>query len=1030
MQNKNRKQMKMNILGVPRTTLTSPLAAGLAALGILLGGAKAQAQPVIANTYPDGKHLFESSSALSFNAQSSVGVASVSVALKVTTLTGVTYLLNLTSASGLTISGPATDESVSAPLSSNTLYSATIQVTDTANKTTIASVSFDTVSPSYVFEAEDWDYTSGAVTGLFIDNPQTNKYAGLASTSGVDYNNANPGSGNSNYRPQGMETEVAGDSPRLPYLGVGNTNVDYDVGFATGGGWANYTRHYPAGLYNVYARLADGNGNTTDAASMTVIASASGNGAFIGASPFTFSVKTTGWQNYAYYPLMDANNTLVQFTNDGTEATLQVHTDSGNYNANFYMFLPADTNASVASSVEFTNVYPDGLTQFQPSSNLTFTVISAVPISSGNVFVLLSGTNLLGQIANTLYTTANGLSVQGSDTNFNVSVPLASNTTYSAFIQTLDANDNPATLSLGFDTISPIYTWEAEDFDYSEGQYVDNPQTNAYYGTDGIFGFDCYSDPGSTNHGTPYRQPPGSGPETEGCGDIPRAAYTNTYPNNLNPLSGLPYQDYDCGFNDNNDWENYTRHYPSGTWNIYARGANGGGGSGSGGMELVTSGVGTSNQTVTNLGTFTYPSTGNWQSYVFTALKDSSGNLVSVTLGGSGPETLRTIAPSSGNMNFFMLMPADTTLPRITGLYPDGVGFFERTNAFSFTASSSLGIATSNIVVTVNGNNVAANLTFTGSADSWFVSYPLQNNNVYAITVSVTANGGASITTSTTFDTFSASYYTWESSDYDYTSNGVSGLYFDNPQIDKYNGLDAAPGIDEQEVTAGTPISEDLYRVDTNGDLLITTQPGSDLPRAQFGTNATWRINWFGFGDFANYTRHYPAGTYNVFARFTEGGGNSSATLWQVTNGVGTPTQSTKLLGMWTVPLVGWGAWTWEELTDTNGNPTTVTFDGSQTTLQLGSSLTADGQTINVGFFMLVPATPSGLTLTGSLSPGNISISFPTVTGKNYQVVYKNNLTDASWTTLGTPVAGNNAVQSVQYSTTGTPQRYYSVQIE
>jgi hypothetical protein len=381
-------------------------------------------------------------------------------------------------------------------------------------------------------------------------------------------------------------------------------------------------------------------------------------------------------------------------------------------------------------------------------------------------------------------------------------------------------------------------------------------------------------------------------------------------------------------------------------------------------------------------------------------------------------------------MNFFMLVPADSTLPRITGLYPDGVGFFERTNSFSFTASSSLGIATSNIVVTVNGNNVAANLAFTGSADSWFVSYPLQNNNVYAITVSVTANGGANITTSTSFDTFSASYYTWESSDYDYTSNGVSGLYFDNPQIDAYNGLDAAPGIDELEVTAGTPISEDLYRFDTNGALLITTQPLSDLPRAQFGTNATWRINWFGFGDFANYTRHYPAGTYSVFARFTEGGGNSSATLWKVTNGVGTPTQSTTLLGMWTVPLVGWGAWTWEELTDTNGNPTTVTFDGSQTTLQLGSSLTSDGQTINVGFFMLVPATPSGLTLTASLNPGNLSISFPTATGKNYQIVYKNNLTDATWTTLGNPLAGNNAVQSVQYSTTGTPQRYYSVQIQ
>lgn len=1006
----------------------------LAAASILLCGVRAQAQPVITGTYPDGKHLFEPSSTLSFTATSSTGVTSVQVTLAGASLPGQASLNVYTSSSGLTIGGTPNSETVSAPLAVDTVYAATIQATD-AGGTTTTKVNFDTVSPLYTWEACDWDYTgSDGTTGLFIDNPQTNQYAGLPSTQGTDCYMANLGSGNSNYRPQGLESEDCGDTPRLAYINT--TNVDFDNGFTDGGSWANYTRHYPKGLYNVYARLADGNGSQNNCATLAVVASESGNAQLLdptgGGTPYNFSVKSTGWQTYGYYPLLDAANNLVQFTNDGTQATLQVTVSGGNYNGHFFMLVPADTNVATASITAFMNMYPDGATQFQPSTTLVFTVTNSIGIDPDDITVLLSETNLLGEAGSSIYTDGNGLTITGTETNLSViAAPLAGNATYSVFIQATDANGNSATTTWVFDTIAPVYTWEAEDFDYSMGQYVDNPQTNAYYGTDGIFGYDCYSDSGSTNHGTPYRQSNEGGPETEGCGDRPRVAYTNTFPNNINPLSGIPFQDYDCGFNDNNDWENYTRHYPNGTFNIYVRGANGGGGAGSGGMELVTSGVGTDNQTVSNLGTFVYPSTGNWQAYVFSPLKDSSGNLVKVTFSGGGPETLRAIAPSSGNMNFFMLVPADTTLPIASGLYPNGLAFFQQTNRLTFTASSSLGIATSNIVVTVNGASVWSDLIFTGSSDNWFVSYPLlQNNNVYTVSITIKANGGATYNTSVTFDTFSPSYYTFESSDFDYTdSNGVPGRFFDNPQIDAYNGLGATPGIDEQEVTAGTPISEDLYRYDANGTLLITTQPLSDLPRAQFGTNNTWRINWFGFGDWANYTRHYPAGTYNVWARFTEGGGASSATLYKVTNGVGTANQETNFLGEWTVPLVGWGTWTWEELTDTNGNPVTITLDGSQTTLQVGSSLTPDGQTINLGFVMLVPATPTGTTLTASLSAGNITISFPTAAGKSYQVVYKSNLSAATWTPLGTPIAGNGAVQSAQYSTTGS-QRFYSVQIQ
>jgi hypothetical protein len=1038
--------MNMNSRRIQTKSSLASFTAVLAAAGILLCGAKAQAQPVVSGIYPDGLHQFEYSNSISFTATSASGITAIQVTVAGNTLLGAGSLNIYSLGDGLTTVGSANSEIVSAPLTSNEFYSVTISVTD-AKGTTSSKAGFDTLIPAYTWEAEDWDYTNSAGDpGQFFDNPQTNKYAGLGALSGTDFLMENPNNGSESYRPQtisggasvGLETQTTADLPRLPWFGSSPyKGEDYEVGYTDSGDFANYTRHYPKGVYNVFARLSDGNGNATSAAQLSVLA---GTAQFSGQSPFGFSDKNTGWTTYAFYPLLDSSGALVQLTTDGSQSTIQLSMANGNFNANYFLLMLADTNPVVASSALFTNQYPDGATQFQPSTNLAFTVADPNGIEPGGIIVILAGSNLLGQAVSITYTVADGLTTSGPDTNLQASLPLQSNTTYNVTIYATDLTGALAVKSWGFDTISPSYTWEAEDFDYSMGQYVDNPQTNAYYGTDGIFGYDCYSDAGSINHGTPYRQSNEGGPETEGCGDTPRAAYTNSFPNNLNPITGLPYQDYDCGFNDNNDWENYTRHYPNGTWNIYVRGANGGGGAGSGGMELVTSGVGTSSQTVTNLGTFTYPSTGNWQSYVFSALKDTSGNLVAVTLSGGGPETLRTIAPSSGNMNFFMLVPADTTLPQIHGLYPDGVGFFEQTNAFSFTASSSLGIATSNIIVMVNGTDVAANLSFTGSANSWFVSYPLQNNNTYSITVSVTANGGDNITTSVAFDTFSPNNYTWESGDFDYTgTNGVPGQFFDNPQIDAYNGLGATPGIDELEVTAGANLANDLYRADNNGptpalagDLLIDTQPGGDLPRAQFGTNATWLLQWFGYGDFANYTRHYPAGSYNVYARFKNGGSaTTQETLWEVTGAWGTTNQQTEFIGAWSLPSEGWGAWYWATLMTTNTipEPAVVTFNGSTNTLQLGSSLAQDGQNCNVGFFMLVPATPTGLTLTASLSAGNISISFPTTTGKNYQVVYKNNLNASSWTTVGAPLVGNNAVQSVQYSTTGA-QGYYSVQIQ
>ena len=500
---------------LPKKLSTFAASAFIAACSLFCNGV-AQAQSSITGVYPNGTNLFQPSSALTFTAASPAGVANVTVTLTVSTLSGsATFIKHLTVGNGLTVvSGSGTSEILSAALTTNTLYSAVINVTDANNNTASSTVSFDTISPSYTWEAEDFDNSD--MTPNYIDNPQVNQYAGLPSVSGVDYNNTSPGSGQAAYRPQGLETEnggSTGDTPRLQYINT--TNLDYDVGYNNGGNWGNYTRHYPAGLYNVYVRGSGGNGAQTDAGEIT---NASGTASFAGTGPYAFSVQGHGWNTWEWDPVLDSNGKLAQLTisSSVTTSTLQLIIDKGNCNENFFMLVPADTNPP-PTSTSLANLYPDGKVQFQPASALTFTANNTNGIDPANISVQLNGTNLLGQGFATTYTTANGLVVTGTPTSQNVSAPLSSNLTYTAFIQITDGAGNTQGFPLTFDTISPSYLFEAEDWDFNSGAFVPPPETNAYAGVSAVQGVDNNVDPNNV-HSFAYRGGPllGFGLNNEG----------------------------------------------------------------------------------------------------------------------------------------------------------------------------------------------------------------------------------------------------------------------------------------------------------------------------------------------------------------------------------------------------------------------------------------------------------------------------------------------------------------------------------
>jgi len=366
--------------------------------------------PAIYGQYPNNSSLFEYTNVLTFNVTAPEGTAASNIVL----------YLNGVVATNLTITRSSNSWFISYPfLAVDAFYTAIIKVTDDDGQTIFATNSFDTFNPSgYTFEAEDWDYTANGTSGLFIDNPQTDAYTGLGSTAGIDFTNSILGQGNSNYRPQGLETENAGDVPRPAYTDSGD--ADFDIGFNNGGGgnWGNYTRHYPAGSYYLYMRAASPNGNpiTANSAVLSQVTGGFGTLSQTTTNLGTFSVPNTGgWQTYTWVPLENTQGNMVQITNSGSAKTFRVTTQNGGYNVNFYALVPASITANPVSLVA--SVQNDSVTvSFSTQVGFSYQIEYKNNLTDANWIPL-------------------GALIPGNDTAQEVNEPLANNGFYRVEVQ-------------------------------------------------------------------------------------------------------------------------------------------------------------------------------------------------------------------------------------------------------------------------------------------------------------------------------------------------------------------------------------------------------------------------------------------------------------------------------------------------------------------------------------------------------------------------------------------------------------------
>ncbi len=344
------------------------------------------------------------------------------------------------------------------------------------------------------------------------------------------------------------------------------------------------------------------------------------------------------------------------------------------------------------------NRSPASFKNFHPAaSGITFnatTLTTTNSVKANGIKLYLNGVNVSADLV-----------ISGPATNLTVSYAgLASNVVYEARIELEDVLGRRTTNEFTFDTFSDAYlasgavkVIECEDYDYSGGQFINNPPPSGYLtngtgpinsgsgyvdltGTAGVDFYDRDSgprvdesayrmmDPVGTqqgNYGT-FVWADGTSPTSIGYAryyDTQRSKYSS-----VNPA----LHEYNVTRTEGGEWLNYTRVFDGARhYNAYLRAACGLAQPVA--LQHIAAGP------VTNtLGRFEVPSTFWLHNYRYVPLRSADGGLAVVNLGGTA--TLRLLMdspPTEGTkqglvMNYIALVPAAPRVlsaPEVNGVY-------------------------------------------------------------------------------------------------------------------------------------------------------------------------------------------------------------------------------------------------------------------------------------------------------------------------------------------------------------------------
>ncbi len=291
---------------------------------------------------------------------------------------------------------------------------------------------------------------------------------------------------------------------------------------------------------------------------------------------------------------------------------------------------------------------------------------------------------------------------------------------------------------------------------------------------------------------------------------------------------------------------------------------------------------------------------------------------------------------------------------------PDTAPLLQATNVTVSLVDSSTQVDSSSITLKLNGNNAPVTANKSGGVTKVVYSGGLTGGTDY--TAELTYSDGTPHTVTWSFNSglVGLPLFVIEAEDFDSNGEanpqkGVEGMDVDVMPYygGAYDGLDATEGVDYNNDDGN---DSDIYRteLDENGENEVNISARDNIAggnglggapsinssdRITYTTTVNYGIGWVGSGNWQNYTRNFPnngtAGWWRVFAGLSYGGsdpGQLSGSLDLITDGVGTPDQTTEPLGQFSAP--GSGNWANNNLvpmTTASGDTAVVKLVGKQT---------------------------------------------------------------------------------------------------
>ena len=729
------------------------------------------APSVINNVWPDGSQYFNST-ATNFTF-SVVSAATGGAALPTNAPANIHVVVNgVDESAGLQFSGNSTNWNVTLPnsLVFDAIYTVSVTVTNSLNLVTANTYNFDTFPTNcLIVSSEDYDFTNG----MFFDNPipwsipTNNCYTGLGGVWGVDINTYGAPGALPQYsvqlvRADGCVATALTPDTQLPLYQAENIlslaaglgpvkNVALSYNFA--GNWENYTRTvYPTNYCEVYARMSFGAGGGAEYLNQLTSGYGTTNQTTNVLGEFHYANSTGA--NYIWVPLTYGASAspvalkLPPVAGMGATNTLQLLAGTGAPGVAFMIFVPLSSALGIPPFISNPSL-PAQPVFCYGTSNITYSVYSLTTnILSSQIYAYLDGQNVSS--------TATCTMVGTGGTNWTVSVPLPpGQQIHTFYLGAVDAVGLSNSISpVFFDTFSQTnFMIEAEDFDFNGGQFITNPiPTGAY--VNGAYPAYAYSiansyflypagnnnnaaidgvdltTPGPNSPGGPdageteiYRPSEDAG--TQVATDFLRGKFYHTNGDN----SVTVFNDFNLGFWDPGQWVNYSSLFPTNTYNVWGRLASAGAYSGLS-LSLVTSGVGTTNQTTQLLGTFSDPNANGWQAWDWVPLLNTNGQMAVVSLGGTNTLQANNTTAGDVNANFYMFVPA-VIAPQAVHLSVSSAGStisiqFPTQNGLSYTVlySSSLAVPRSSwsTLTTISGDGTVKTATYTmGSSPRYYV---------------------------------------------------------------------------------------------------------------------------------------------------------------------------------------------------------------------------------------------------------------------------------------------------------------------